>query len=344
MTGEHGGVTGEQGGVTGEQGGTPRDRGGTPQEQGGVTGDRGGGAPGATYRRDMDPTGDATPRVLVVDDEKALARMVASYLDRAGYLTRLEHTGPDALAAVRSWAPDVVILDLGLPGMDGMEVCRQLRRTSDAYVIMLTARDDEFDTLMGFAAGADDYVTKPFSTRTLVSRVQAVLRRPRTRAEAAAGREFAPGGSAGDTVGQAGVGQAGPRGSEGPGGADGRDERTAAGPSVPDGPSTAVEADALERTFGGLRIDVAGHEAFLDGERLALTPTEFSLLLTLSERPRWAFSRRRLLDAVWGEHWVGDDHLVDVHIANLRRKLGDDPERPRFVLTVRGVGYRMGRG
>lgn len=239
------------------------------------------------YRQDMQST-DTPPRILVVDDEKALARMVANYMERAGYSTRLEHTGPDGLAAVRTWQPDVVILDLGLPGLDGMEVCRQLRTFSDAYVIMLTARDDEFDTLMGFSAGADDYVTKPFSTRTLVSRVQAVLRRPRSRDAAAA----AP----------------------------------------------------AQRVFGELRIDVAGHEAFLADSVLSLTPTEMSLLLTLSERPKVAFSRRQLLDEVWGEHWVGDDHIVDVHIANLRRKLGDDPARPRYVLTVRGVGYRMGQG
>lgn len=240
-----------------------------------------------TYGRDM-ASPDSPPRILVVDDEKPLARMVASYLERAGYATRVEHTGPDGLAAVRVWEPDVVILDLGLPGLDGMEVCRQLRAFSEAYVIMLTARADEFDTVMGFSAGADDYVTKPFGVRALVSRVQALLRRPRELAGAAA----------------------------------------------------AVQ----QRTVGGLRIDVAAHEAFLDGEQLALTPTEMSLLLTLSERPRWAFSRRQLLDAVWGEHWVGDDHIVDVHVANLRRKLGDDPTRPRYVLTVRGVGYRMGQG
>ncbi|WP_092612240.1 response regulator transcription factor [Raineyella antarctica] len=238
----------------------------------------------------METHDDSSPRILVVDDEKALAGMVASYMERAGYATRLEHTGPAGLAAVRSWSPDVVILDLGLPEMDGMEVCRRLRTFSDAYVIMLTARDDEFDTLMGFSAGADDYVTKPFSTRTLVSRVQAVLRRSRA----------------------GGLGGTG--------------------------------ADGLERVVGGLRIDVAAHEAFLDGEPLALTPTEMSLLLTLSERPKWAFSRRQLLDAVWGEHWVGDDHIVDVHVANLRRKLRDDPARPHYVLTVRGVGYRMGQG
>ena len=242
----------------------------------------------APYRQDMEST-DSPPKILVIDDERALARMVANYMERAGYTTRLEHTGTDGLAAVRAWEPDVVILDLGLPGLDGMEVCRRLRTFSDAYVIMLTARDDEFDTVMGFSAGADDYVTKPFSTRALVSRVQAVLRRPRTR-------------------------------------------------------ETAAEGAADQRTIGALRIDVDGHEAFLDGQVLALTPTEMSLLLTLSEHPKRAFSRRQLLDAVWGEHWVGDDHIVDVHIANLRRKLGDDPAQPAYVLTVRGVGYRMGQG
>ncbi|WP_068397227.1 response regulator transcription factor [Kribbia dieselivorans] len=228
--------------------------------------------------------------VLVVEDEKSLAGIVSAYLSRAGYTTDVVHNGPDAVVAVRERDPDVVILDLGLPGLDGVEVMRQIRTFSDCYVIITTARTDEVDRLVGLSVGADDYVTKPFSVRELVARVQAVLRRPRSR-------------------------------------------RT-----------SAPEPSQPAWTFGGLEVDSAGREARLAGQTLALTPTERDLLITLAGRPSQAFTRRQLIDAVWGENWVGDEHLVDVHIANLRRKLGDAPDAARYVLTVRGVGYRMGKG
>ncbi|MFZ0158372.1 MAG: response regulator transcription factor [Kineosporiaceae bacterium] len=224
-------------------------------------------------------------RVLVVDDEVALAELVAGYLGKAGHEVSVCQTGPDAVRQARAVRPDVIVLDLGLPGLDGIEVCRQVRTFSDCYVVMLTARDDEVDTLVGLSVGADDYITKPFSPRELVARVQAMLRRPR-------------GGQA--------------------------------------------ETPALR--FGDLRIDVPGREVHLGEEAIELTRTEFDLLTTLSARPRLAFSRRRLVEEVWGEGWVGDEHLVDVHIGHIRRKLGDDPARPRYVRTVRGVGYRMGDG
>lgn len=232
-----------------------------------------------------DATAAATGRVLVVDDEKALAGMVASYLARAGYAVAQAHTGPGALAAARADRPDVVVLDLGLPGLDGIEVCRQIRACSECYVLMLTARGDEEDKLAGLAVGADDYITKPFSVRELVARVQAVMRRPRTGAPVA-------------------------------------------GPGNP-------------LVFGELEIDVAGRQVRVAGEPVALTRTEFDLLAALAARPREALSRRRLIDVVWDPAWVGDEHIVDVHIGHVRRKLGDDPARPRWVDTVRGVGYRM---
>jgi DNA-binding response OmpR family regulator len=234
---------------------------------------------------------DAHPeaRVLVVEDEEALAGMVAAYLSRAGYDTHVVHTGPEGVEAARTLAPDVVILDLGLPGLDGIEVCRRIRTFSDCYVIVVTARTDEVDTLIGLSVGADDYITKPFSVRELVARLQAVLRRPR-----------------------AGAPSAGPR--------------------------------RAPATFGDLQVDEEGREVRLDGAAVPLTPTERDILITLARRPTTAFSRRRLIDEVWGEGWVGDEHLVDVHIAHLRRKLGDDPETARYVITVRGVGYRMGKG
>jgi DNA-binding response OmpR family regulator len=193
----------------------------------------------------------------------------------------------------RQEAPDVVVLDLMLPGIDGIEVCRVLRTFTDAYVVMLTARADEVDMLIGLSVGADDYLTKPFSPRELVARVRAMLRRPRTGLR---------------------------------GGAD------------QDAGSSPV------RRFGALVLDPLAREVRLGEEPVELTRTEFDVLAALSARPRQVFSRRRLTEAVWGGDWVGDEHLVDVHIGHIRRKLGDDPSRPRYILTVRGVGYRMGGG
>jgi DNA-binding response OmpR family regulator len=233
--------------------------------------------------------GDApVAQVLVVDDEKPLAGMIAAYLSRDGYATRLAYTGPDAVAAVREATPDVVILDLGLPGMDGVEVCRTIRTFSDCYIIMVTARQDELDKVIGLSVGADDYITKPFSARELMARVQAVLRRPRTH------------------------------------------------------PGTTPHLEEPPRVFGDLRVDTAGREVRVAGKLIDLTPTEFDILATLTARPKLAFSRQQILDEVWGESWIGDDHVVDVHVAHLRQKLGDDPAAPRYVRTVRGVGYRMG--
>ena len=227
--------------------------------------------------------------VLVIEDEKPLADMVVAYLARAGYQTLIAHTGPAGVQAARESRPEVVILDLGLPGLDGIEVCRQIRTFSDCYVIVATARSDEIDTLIGLSVGADDYVTKPFSVRELVARVQTVLRRPRTA-------------------------------------------------------SSAQDHAQPPRVFGELSVDPSSLQVHLRGEPVALTPTERDLLMTLASRPSMAFSRRQLIDDVWGGGWVGDEHLVDVHIAHLRRKLGDDPDTARYVVTVRGIGYRMGKG
>jgi DNA-binding response OmpR family regulator len=230
-------------------------------------------------------------RALVVDDEVPLAGIVANYLEREHFEVSIAHNGQDAVAMAREIDPDVVVLDLALPGIDGVEACRQLRTFSDAYVVMLTARDTEMDTIIGLSVGADDYVTKPFSPRELVARIRAMLRRPRT---------------------------------------------------------ASSEADAAPaqppRVFGSLKIDVAGREVFVDDEPITLTRTEFDVLAALSARPGVVLSRRQLLDAVWTESWVGNEHLVDVHVGHLRRKIGDDPAAPRYVVTVRGVGYRMGSG
>ena len=223
---------------------------------------------------------------LVVDDDPDLVRLVTAYLEREQFEVSTAADGVQAVTMAREVAPEVIVLDLMLPGLDGVEACRRIRVFSDAYVIMLTAKSEEVDKLIGLSVGADDYMVKPFSPRELVARVHALLRRPRS--------------------------------------------------------GSSEEAPA--RRFGDLTIDVAAREVRRGAVPVELTRLEFDLLDALSERPRVAFSRGQLLDRVWGPDWVGDDHLVDVHIAKLRSKLGDDAKEPRYIHTVRGVGYRMGTG
>ena len=226
-------------------------------------------------------------RVLVVDDEAALAKIVASYLEHGGYQVSLAHDGLTAVDVAATFRPDVVILDIMLPGLDGIEVCRSLRQSSDCYIVMLTAREDEVDKVIALAMGADDYLVKPFSPRELIARIKAMLRRPRL--------------------------------------------------------NTMREGSRVV-TIGGLQIDPESREVHADGRAVDLTPTEFELLSTLASRPRAAFTRQKLIEAVWGRDWFGGDHVVDVHVGNLRKKLDDNPSEPRFVRTVRGVGYTMGPG
>jgi len=230
-------------------------------------------------------------RVLVVDDEIDLAQLIEGYLRKAGLEVAVRHDGTEAVSAVRDFAPDVLVLDLGLPGIDGIEVCRQVRTFSDCHVLMLTARDDEVDKIVGLSVGADDYVTKPFSPRELVARVQAMLRRARTRPVPV--------------------------------------------PSEPAGQGLVI---------GDLVVDEAARQVHLGGAPVALTRIEFDLLAALAAHPQLVLSRRQLVEMVWDTHWTGDAHLVDVHIGRIRKKLGDEVTSPRFIHTIRGVGYRMGTG
>lgn len=225
------------------------------------------------------------PHALVVDDEPRLVSLVSAYLEREGFSVSTAADGEDAIRLAHERPPDVVVLDLMLPGIDGIEVCRRIRTFSDAYIVMLSARAEEVDKIVGLSTGADDYVTKPFSPGELVARIRAMLRRPR------AGQEE---------------------------------------------PET--------RRLGDLVIDPVAREVARDGRSIALTRLEFDILDALSERPRVAFSRRQILEHIWGPSWFGDEHVVDVHVANLRRKLGDDPSDPRYITTLRGVGYRLGPG
>ncbi|HEU0247893.1 MAG TPA: response regulator transcription factor [Gaiellaceae bacterium] len=225
------------------------------------------------------------PLALVVDDEAPLAALVRSYLEREGFEVETAGDGETGVRLAGERRPDLIVLDLLLPGIDGIEACRQMRAFSDAYILMLTAKAEEADKIIGLSTGADDYVTKPFSPGELVARVRALMRRPR------------------------------------------------GGPT----PDIAV------RRFGDLEVDALAREVRRGGEPVELTRLEFALLDVLSAQPRVAFSREQLVECVWGP-WFGDDHVVDVHVANLRRKLGDDARRGRYIRTVRGVGYRMGTG
>ena len=230
-------------------------------------------------------------RVLVVDDAPEFRELVGELLRKEGYDVTVAEDGTSGIAAAREVDPDLLVLDLSMPDLDGMEVCRQVREFSDAYVLMLTARDDEIDRVMGLKTGADDYVTKPFSARELSARVEALLRRPRSSAVAPA-------------------------------------------------PVADDEAPDDTRRFGtGLEVHPMAREVLLDGEPVNLTRIEFDILDALSERPRMVHTREVLRERVWGENWFGDDHVVDVHIANLRKKI--DRGDVRHIRTVRGVGYRL---
>lgn len=227
-------------------------------------------------------------RVLVVEDEVELATVVASYFEREGYLVETAIDGPTAVEKARDSKPDLIILDLMLPGFDGIEVCRQVRTFSDAYILMLTARDEEVDKIVGFAVGADDYLVKPFSPRELIARSKAILRRPRSQ-----GVEESRGTS-----------------------------------------STALH-------FGNLTIDPASRIVTVGDEVIELTRTEFDLLEIMVESPRNIFSRRQLLELLWGGDWYGEIHVVDVHIGHLRKKLTEAGMAEGVIRTVRGVGYGM---
>ncbi|HTR90968.1 MAG TPA: response regulator transcription factor [Trebonia sp.] len=222
-------------------------------------------------------------RVLVVDDEPHIRTVLRGYLEAAGFAVSEAGDGGAAVHQVRRDPPDLVLLDVMLPGRDGLEVLREVRTFSDVYVILVTARTEEIDKLLGLGVGADDYITKPFSPREVAARVKAVLRRDR-----------------------------GPR--------------DAAGPIL---------------RFEGLTIDKDAREVRVDGAAVNLSALEFDVLAALAEAPGRVFSRRQLLEGVWGYDFFGDERVVDVHIRGLRSRLGDDAGNPRLIATVRGVGYKF---
>jgi DNA-binding response OmpR family regulator len=216
----------------------------------------------------------------VIEDSPEITLLVRSLLEKEGYDVVATPQGRRGVEYARAERPELVILDLSLPDTDGVEVCRELRSFSDAYVVMVTARDDEVDKIVGLTVGADDYVTKPFSPRELAARIRAMRRRPR------------------------------------------------------------VPAQREARDFGHLLVDPSAREVMVDGDEVELTRIEFDILELLSGSPRRTFTREQLLEHVWGD-WFGDDHVIEVHMGKLRKKLGESASRPRHIRTLRGVGYRF---
>lgn len=224
--------------------------------------------------------------ILVVDDEPGIVQIARDYLDRAGFRVITAYDGTTALHLARSERPHLLVLDLMLPGMDGLDVTRALRlepTTRKLPIIMLTARVEEADRLIGLELGADDYMTKPFSPRELVARVRAVLRRSEDAAD----------------------------------------------------PGMIIQ-------FGDLRIDLERRSVRRAGDLLELTATEFDLLAVLAREPGRPFTRAQLVERVYDTAYAGYDRTIDAHIKNVRRKIEPDPQRPRYVLTVYGVGYKFG--
>jgi two-component system response regulator RegX3 len=273
-------------------------------------------------------------RVLVVDDEEPLRASLTFSLSREGYQVACAADGASALESVERRPPDLIILDVMLPGLDGMQLCRRLRATSDVPIIMLTARAQERDRIQGLETGADDYITKPFSTRELLARMKSVLRRreaaQRILAEDRAllermediARWYAEGGER-------------PRIA---------DETSRAAPGVLD-PFRPAAGPALATTgiltSGTISMDLDRHEAMLRGQSIPLAPKEFQLLRALLSNPGCVLTREQLIQTVWGDEFTGDQKTLDVHIRWLREKLEDDPSAPKNIVTVRGVGYRL---
>lgn len=230
----------------------------------------------------MNPA-DLSGPILIIEDDRNTAALVATYLQREGFATLEVHDGAEALDTVQREKPGFVILDLMLPGMDGWEICRELRKSSDVPILMLTAREEEIDRVLGLSMGADDYVVKPFSPRELVERVKAILRRVR---------------------------------------------------SIPAPKSEVLQHD-------GLTLDPEKHRVTVDNRALALTAVEFKLLYALMRSPGRVQSREELLNRLYDHGESVIDRVVDVHIGKLRQKIGDDPNAPRYIHTVRGFGYRF---
>jgi two-component system alkaline phosphatase synthesis response regulator PhoP len=226
-------------------------------------------------------------KILVVDDEKDIVDLIVYNLEKEGFITIKAYNGESALGLIKAQKPDLVILDLMLPGIRGIEVCKLIRKkpeTETLPVIMLTAKGDQVDKILGLEMGADDYITKPFNVRELIARVRAVLRRTEARPDSDKAETF---------------------------------------------------------TFKGLHIDYGSYEVSVDGKRIDLSPTELKLLRFFTQHPGRVYTRDQLLDYVWDDETFVEPRTVDVHISRLRLAIEKDKEKPQYILTVRGIGYKF---
>ncbi|CAJ1003649.1 MULTISPECIES: response regulator transcription factor [Bacillales] len=227
-------------------------------------------------------------KILVVDDEVSIVKLLQFNLEKAGFQVVTAYDGKQALDVIRSEQPDFIILDLMLPKMDGMDVCKTLRQErNNTPILMLTAKDDELDKILGLELGADDYLTKPFSPREVIARVKAIMRRVQT------------------------------------------------------GNESAAALDEVMLQFGEIRIYPEKFEVYRRDDKVELTPKEFELLHYLASHPGRVLTRDQLLNAVWNYDFIGDSRIVDVHVSHLREKLEDDTKNPRYIKTVRGLGYKL---
>ena len=221
-------------------------------------------------------------KILVVDDEKRIVEIIKAYLNKEGYNVMTAYDGEEALNAAATYKPDLIVLDLMLPKVSGWDVCRELRKTSDVPIIMVTARDEVTDKIIGLELGADDYVSKPFDPKEIVSRVRAILRRME---------------------------------------------------------NTRTKREKID--IGGLSIDIEKRQVSRDGQTIELTAIEFQLLTVMAETPGIVYSRSQLLDKTQGDAYEGYERTIDSHIKNLRKKIEPDADHPEYVITVRGVGYKV---
>ncbi|GAB6876298.1 response regulator [Thermaerobacter litoralis] len=277
-------------------------------------------------------------RILLVDDEAALVKGLRRSLEQAGFEVEVATDGRQALERFAAGGIDLIILDLMLPEIDGLTVCREVRKTSQVPIIMLTARDEDVDRIVGLELGADDYVVKPFNPRELIARIRAVLRRMKPVGGLAVGTPAAPGRAG------AGVRPEDPRPEPGarPDGAAapvGRGTPEGGGPQAAGAAPRAEEAEGEVLVRGPLRIDRARYRVTVQGRAVELTPREFDLLVVLAQRPGRVFTREQLLEQVWGYDYAGDTRTVDVAVRRLRERLEPDPAHPVFVRTKWGVGY-----
>ena len=224
-------------------------------------------------------------KILIVDDEKKIVEILKAYLEKEGYSVLTAYDGQEALDSARRDVPDLIILDLMLPEISGWDVCRELRKESNVPVIMLTARDDTTDKIIGLELGADDYVTKPFDPKEIVSRVRAVLRR-----------------------------------------------------------SESTSASKTIYRIGDISIDIEKHSVLHNGKSIDLTAIEFEIYKALAENPGRVYSRAQLLDRIQGDTYEGYERTIDTHIKNLRKKLAIPAQHPGYIVTVYGVGYKLGEG